>query len=381
MATSSIIFLLSLFGLFVLGQLQRIEIFPWPSFYVHDLLVMSWLVFISIFDRQFIITQLSFLIKKYKKYLILTVGWVLLGWIVAFAGDQFELKALAYLLRFLTYGVVFWWFSVRKLVLPKKIKLINLVLGLYLLVGGIFQYLLMPDMRFLSIFGWDDHFFRLVGTQFDPNFMGIILLLFFLQLHFQKVAKKKWLRVLAKTAVILGIALTFSRSTYATFIFINFLIAGLKIKRYWPALVLAIFIFLIPKPAGEGVVLLRTASIEARLDTSRQSLVNLQGIEWLVGKGLFITNKPSYVLDQYSRPDHASLPDNIGLLVLQSVGLLGLGSISFVLIKRLWLLSKRNQNQVLLILAVLFHSLFNNSLFQPFVFIYLALALIGEVDG
>lgn len=382
MATSSIIFLLSLFSLLILGQLQRIEFFPFPSFYIHDLLLLSWLFFLVKKDGKLIINKIQVLGKKYLKHILIIIGWVALGWLMAIVDGRFDLKAVAYLSRFSVYGFVFWWLMVKKALLSAQVKLINLVLGFFLLIGGLLQYLFMPDMRFLSILGWDDHYFRLVGSQFDPNFMGIILILFFLQLEkLPKIINKRWLVLILKFMGILGLALTFSRSSYLVFVLIVFLSAGFKVKKYWSVMLLAVLIFLIPKPAGEGVVLLRTASIEARLSTSKQSLVNLHGYEWLIGQGLFVSDKSNYTNELYLRPDHAGLPDNFALLLLQSGGVIGLSVVSFLILKYLWQLSKKNPRQALLVLAVLCHSMFNNSLFQPFVFLYLAIALVGEVES
>lgn len=388
MATSTVIFFLGLVGLMVLGQLQRLELPPWPAFYLHDLLLASWAGWLLVKNWQsFIKTAKKVLtgrVNIWKNWPLewSLVGWLILGWLVAIGGGVFSLTALLYTARFLTYGLIFFWLG-RTRTLPAPLARWGaVVIGGCGLVWGLGQYWLLPDMRFLSINGWDDHYYRLLGTQFDPNFMGLILVLFFVHLQRLKI-KPQWQVIILglKILTLLGLALTFSRSAWLSFGVAQILLAGTKWKRYWPALVLLFFIWLMPKPGGEGVVLSRTASIEARALTAKQTLVELSGWQWLVGRGLFNTPKASYVLGDYQRADHAGLPDNLLLLVLNSGGVVGLILVAALSIRWGQKFYRTSPAGLIFVLAVVTHSLFNNSLFQPFIFIFLSLSLISEIDG
>ncbi|PIY79331.1 MAG: hypothetical protein COY81_02855, partial [Candidatus Pacebacteria bacterium CG_4_10_14_0_8_um_filter_43_12] len=76
------------------------------------------------------------------------------------------------------------------------------------------QYLLLPDTRYLYLFGWDDHYYRLIGPLLDPNLSGILFVL----TSWLIVA---WRKLLPKAIVvsllmmtILAIVLSYSRATY-----------------------------------------------------------------------------------------------------------------------------------------------------------------------
>lgn len=382
MATSAIVFFLGLGGLLVLGQLQRIELSPWPAFYLHDLWMLLWASWLSIVNRA----KIGLVLKKsfQKKYFFtwLLLIWILIGWLANFLTGDLTIKALFYSARFFIYSLVFFWLWQGKYLKPSLIKFGLLIFGFWMLVWGLGQYLFLPDVRFLSILGWDDHYFRLVGTQFDPNFMGVIFVLLLLlsqTLVVENRAKK--IVVALQVLLLLGLALTFSRSAFLSFVVSQVFFWRLQIKKYWPIILLAIFIVLIPKPAGEGVVLTRTASIEARLENSHQSVANLNGWRWLTGRGLFNSAKESYVGDIYIRADHAALPDNLFLLILEGTGLIGL-VLTFIVGLQIFLyLSKRYSKANIFVAAVLVHAMFNNSLFQPFVFMVLGLSLISEIDS
>ena len=40
---------------------------------------------------------------------------------------------------------------------------------------GLGQYIFLPDTRFLLSYGWDEHYWRLIGTVLDPNYMGVMM--------------------------------------------------------------------------------------------------------------------------------------------------------------------------------------------------------------
>ena len=125
-------------------------------------------------------------------------------------------------------------------------------------------------------------------------------------------------------------------------------------------LLLIFFIWLIPKPGGEGVNLSRISSLNARVLNERAVAADLDSWQLILGKGLF--NIPQL-------KSHAVLPNNILLLIVNYLGLGGLVLSSLLLFKHLPFCYRKNFIFFLIFLAVLIHSQFNNSFFQPFVFL------------
>ncbi|NCN87463.1 MAG: hypothetical protein GW941_01055 [Candidatus Pacebacteria bacterium] len=299
---------------------------------------------------------------------------------IAFFTGQLDIKFLFYTIRFVTYGLLFYFINKFKIIKHNYLSWGYFITGFYLLLFGLFQYLFIPDMRFLSILGWDDHYYRLIGSQFDPNFMGIIFVLLFFNFKKVRLKKGKYLKNILLFLLLIGITLTFSRATYLSFLVGTILFAKFNYKRYLYAILLIILIILSPKPGGEGVDLTRTASISARVESSQTSLVSLQPYQYLFGQGLFNRQKNSYIKNDYIRADHAILEDNFILLIFNATGIVGLSLVSIILSKHLVALYKKNQVNTISIILVLTHSLFNNTVFQPFVFIFLVWGLISKVD-
>ena len=366
--------------MFFLGQLQRIEIGQFPPFYLHDILIFSWHIFILLSQWKKIVSLVKNIeLKKYKLEIFL-LGWIMFGWIIAFITGDLGVKFLFYTSRFVTYGLLFYFIYKFKIIKNDHLRWGYLLTGFYLLLFGFIQYVFLPDMRFLSILGWDDHYYRLIGTQFDPNFMGIIFVLLFFNFNNLKLKNKNYFKHLLLFLLLIGISLTFSRATYLSFLVGTLLSVKFNLKGYLYAVLLIVLIILAPKPGGEGVDLTRTASINARVESSKTTIQALQPYQYLTGQGLFNKNSDSYVREDYTRADHALLEDNFVLLIFNATGIVGLGLVAIILTKHLISLFKDDQVNAISIILVLTHSLFNNTVFQPFVFIFLAWSLISKVD-
>lgn len=381
MAANSIIFYFIFSGLFIFGQLQRIELGSFPPFYLHDFVLFVWLLTTLITKRKKVLSLIKNIeFKKYRFELFLLL-WIVIGWLIAFLMGELGVKFIFYSLRFISYSLLFYLISELKLIKTVYLKWGFYLVGFYLLLIGLFQYVFLPDMRFLSILGWDDHYFRLIGTQFDPNFIGIIFVLLFINFSQLKIKKRVDLKYFLLFLILIGLTLTFSRSSYLSFIVTLLLIAKLNPKKYLSGIMLLILVIFAPKPGGEGVNLMRTASVNARVESSWKSFNILKPYQYIVGQGLFNKNKPSYSNQDFIRSDHALLEDNFILLIFNSMGIVGLSLVAFLLGKHLLLLYKKDQIGAISVLAVLTHAMFNNSVFQPFVFIYLAWSLISKVDS
>jgi hypothetical protein len=378
MATNSIVFYLLFCVLFFFGQLQRVELYPLPAFYLHDALIFVWLLTILVKKKDEIrkrLTKIDY--AKYKIELFL-IFWIILGWVMAFLTGNLGTNFILYVVRFSSYSLLFYCIHYFKLLKAHYIRWGLYITGFYLLLFGLGQYAFLPDMRFLSILGWDDHLYRLVGTQFDPNFMGVLFVILFFSFKQSTLWSKSLVKKMLLFTLLVGIALTFSRSTYLSFFVGLIVTAGFTIKKYVAGLVLVILILLVPKPEGEGVDLMRRASIEARYTTSQTSVNNLLPYQFITGRGLFNTTKNNYTDNVYLRADHAQLDDNIIVLIFNSTGIIGLLLVCYLSVKYGLKLKRHDPQGFVNLMVVFTHALFNNSFFQPFVFIFLIWSLIGK---
>lgn len=148
------------------------------------------------------------------------------------------LISLFYLARLVSYfgaGVIVFNMLDTKIISNKQIIMAFLYSGLFICIAGVFQLILLPDFETLDLsLGWDPHKFRLASTFFDPNFVGVYLVLIVSLLLSQK---KKYTHVFV--IFVTSIFLTFSRSAWLA-LSIVVLIYGLFKNR----LLILLFIFI-----------------------------------------------------------------------------------------------------------------------------------------
>jgi hypothetical protein len=180
---------------------------------------------------------------------------------------------------------------------------------------------------------------------------------------------QKW-RWLVQLLFIITLAATFSR---ASFIALVVLLGGLLVSKQldlksfiFSVAVLLITLSILPKPGGEGVNLARTSTAQAR-GLNIQEGLKLQGGQWWWGKGLFNVDRQK----KYETPDHAQIPDSLPVMVVNATGLVGLVLAGLVLHKWFWSWWLADPVWTSLLIAVLTHSLFNNTFLQPFIFLAL----------
>ncbi len=250
-------------------------------------------------------------------------------------------------------------------------------------VFGFIQYFLFPDTRSLVLLGWDDHYFRLISTLFDPGFTGIILAVAAL-LHLRGTLLQKTSFAEYGFIVLhgIGLLLTYSRASYLAFAAGIVLLSVLN-KNWKVLLVLPVFVsllFFLPRPGGEGVKLERTASVIARLESNSTALEADSSVSWLIGDGWYAkkVTQPTQQKDGLEVPNHSSAPENSLVFVYSSLGVIGVvlivGFIA-VLVLRVGISSEFS----LAMGMVLVHSLFSNTLFHPFVLILLAWIMARSV--
>lgn len=365
---------LTILGLFSLGQLERIQLNEVLVFYIHDLFIALWLVLVVRNHHQ----KISALIKKYfSNYLTYSlIAWMALGLVINFISHGFSVIPLMYIARAITYLL----FALSlPLALPYSRKSYNnywLGVGLLIAVTGLIQYLFLPDTRFLQYSGWDDHYFRLIGTQLDPNFTGIILTITFLIAQGVE-SKQKWFKNSILILLAGSILLTYSRASFLSFIIGLVLIVLIKFmkshqKNVSLVIIMGLFILSIPflpRPAGEGVKLERTASISARVESNQLALSSLSSHEWLIGKGLFVYQDQNR--EGAFWPTTAHFPNNLEIFLINSMGIVGLGLSLVILFKIGKYLYQKDTYIFTAFIAILIHSQFNHTLFQPFVWLWI----------
>lgn len=239
----------------------------------------------------------------------------------------------AYLLRFISYTSVYFAFRIEGV---RKYYRYLLIAAILFLVIGLLQYLLLPDARFLAYLGFDDHYFRLIGSLLDPNFTGLVLVIFTL------LAPKIFFII-----PLLALTLTFSRASFlalaVSLIYLS--VVKRRFKLLSLLLVLGVLIYFVPKPFGEGVNLSRTFSIVSRFENQKQALA------------IFFENP---ILGVGFGPRKI---DNSFVFVLATTGIIGF-LVFLGFLKKAWQ-STADPLAKAALLAILAHSLFNNSLFYP----------------
>src|SRR3990167_4256714 len=124
---------------------------------------------------------------------------------------------------------------------------IILSIGTLFTVVGLFQFVLLPDLSFLSIYGWDPHQQRIVGTFLDPNYSGMIFVVIFVIATSIFLYQKKKYKIFSFYPLVAAISfialiLTFSRSSYLAFLTAIATIGILKSPKLFIAI---LFLFVV----------------------------------------------------------------------------------------------------------------------------------------
>ena len=258
-----------------------------------------------------------------------------------------------------------------------------LVCGGAVAVFGLVQYFFWPDLTSLKYLGWDPHYYRLAGTFLDPNFTGIILVLFLILLISK--FKPSFIHYSLFIILYLALALTYSRASWLAFL------GGVGSwfclrwgKKGIRAIIFIIFIMIItaiilPRgPGGEGVKLERTASMESRVRSWQQALIIVKDHP-LLGVGFntyrYVQKKYGFLGEGWQTSHAGGGADNSFLFILATSGGLGLLGLLGLLGKILLVSFRKSPLIFASVVAVLIHSLFNNTLFYPWVIGWLVIIL------
>lgn len=294
--------------------------------------------------------------------------------------------AFLYFLRWVFYAGIYFVVNELNLAFKNKIPGFMILAGLIVVIGGYIQYFFYPSLRNLYYLGWDEHLYRMFSSFLDPNFAGaffVLDLLLILGLFFSNLENKKIRRGglglgMLGLLTLGAVFLTYSRSALLMFLvgISTFLI--MKGRKQW---LFAVFllslaaIILLPKSfRSEGTNFLRTVSSMTRISSVEKSLLIFRDNP-ILGVGFntyrYAQRKYGFLNGSSWETSHAGAgTDNSFLFVAGTTGIIGFTAYVFLWFRILQLCLK---DTVLFSssLALFFGSLFINSLFYPFIMMWM----------
>lgn len=356
-------FLISFIFLLSLGQLQRIQVTNNIAFYLHDLLIVAFLIkeiFAGNLQIKKIIENAKKIKKNQKKIIFIFLTTVLISWALAIIEGRFDFRTILYVIRLISY--VLFIFLLQKQLKDKS--WLWKIVSFNILLLGFIQYFFLPDLRFLIYEGFDDHFYRLTSTILDPAFTGLI---FVFNLNYYLWQKKKNYLFIALFTI--GLLLTYSRSSYLAFLLSSLLMFFFDKQNSKKIILMAIFCFslaipfLPKKSGGDGVDLLRTLSAQKRISNDQEILQSIKGAQWFFGQGLLIPAENRSVSETI--PSHSHFADNILVFLISNIGVIGTTALAVLIFRSL--VKNSRKNKTILLTSLISHAMFNNNFTQSFV--------------
>ncbi|QQG43819.1 MAG: O-antigen ligase family protein [Candidatus Roizmanbacteria bacterium] len=244
-------------------------------------------------------------------------------------------------------------------------------------MSSVFQYFFYPDLRNLSYLGWDPHLYRVFGTFLEPAVLSTVLGLFFIFISINRLINRKYLEITLLTVCLILIALSFSRGVYIGFAISLGIYLWQKKNKYFSLFFAGfiVLILLLPKPAGEGVNLLRNSTIISRVNDYSAG-IEVWKKDPIFGVGY---NRISYAKsgNNQSSINHAKASFHSSFLIL----LAGSGIIGLVLF--LFVLKGLAQINIFSFYSVIFlssASLVDNLLLHPFI-LFVLFTMIAYAKG
>lgn len=323
------------------GQLLTLNLGSKPI-YPLDIIVFS----IFVLNIRHILTET----KKYPWYrfftLYLTVSLIIFQ---ILSPDTRSVLPWLYLARLVIFPTLYF----IKIPNSKRFKeLVKISVFIFLLIAMV-QYVLSPDTSFMKYLGFDDHYYRLVGSFFDPNFTGAIL-------SSLAVAIIE-INPLLSLGITFMLGLTFSRASYLGYA-VGLAASSILRKKanyLWYIFLIPIAYFVAPKPFGEGVNLSRTFSIVSRAENITSAFQ-------------IFTKNPIFGVG-YNTLSLANIRvDNSYVMLLATSGVLG-----FYLFAKFILefLKEINYLKLIPLIPIFVHSLFNNTLLYIWIYSYVFIFL------
>lgn len=371
---------------FTLGQIGRLSLFNQEiNGYIYEFFAVLLLIILVI--RRGLLPIYEY--QKKFRFVFIFLGFLIATFIprISYFSVFENVASFLYLLRLVFYFLAFIYVLYenkenRHNKTDKTNRNGNIFLNIsagFIIFFSLLQYFLYPNFRNLSYLGWDPHWYRLVGTFFEPPVAGAIFGLFFLYYFFQAEFFKTYAYI---RYVLMGIFMvfmffTYSRTTYLAFLFTVILyLLNQKLGKIVVPLIIGFFalLFLLPRPFGESVNLLRVFSIESRLSDDAQAIQTWQKSA-LAGIGY---NRIRYVKNVDNKTSHAASGYSSSfIIILVTGGIIGL--IAFIL--SLIELGVQSQFALYGIVFLSIASLTDNVLLHPFVlFLFLLTSAVTGED-
>jgi hypothetical protein len=363
-------------GGLIVGQIWGIF---WPDplpFYVHDAGILALLVGggLTLRTRKPVRPQLV------KPLLLFTVvGFISL----LLNSGRFSLvsafESFLYLARWVAYGVVY--LVCVQPYIKKTALLTGLIwAGIGLTTLGFIQYFWYPDLRNLMYLGWDPHLGRMFGSLLDPNFLGIVLVMMIFITWYAYEHSRKFEYVAVVFLELIALFLTYSRGSIlalAAGVLVFSVVRKQKIILVAFCLIIPVGIWLLPKTGYEGTKLDRITSVTARFGNVERAwplftAAPILGWGFNTTRALALNERWWDIAAPATRASGSI--DNSFLVILVTTGLVGL-SIYGWLFLRMFGLGKSllptdlplGSMYIAVLVAVVVHCQFINSLFYPWV--------------
>ncbi len=313
---------------------------------------------------------------------------------------RYDLSELAvsslYAIRWLCYAATYAILVHADSAFRNRITFLLVAVGSMLLLFGYLQFIFYSNLRNLYYLGWDEHLYRMFSTFLDPNFFGAFLVLFLLFLLGIVLEKKptgvrSLFAYVIMSAAFFGIFLTTSRSA------ILMLVIGLgtflvlmqktKLLLVMTGVILLIIVAASPLYHIENINPFRVTSSLARVESAENAL-HIIAENSIFGVGFNAYRYAQYEYGFREResvyPNHAdSGTDNSFLFVFATTGIIGLSAFCYFLVKVYQLGKVRRPMMGVVLISslagLIVSSLFNNTLFYPFL-LYWLFAVAGLTD-
>ena len=298
--------------------------------------------------------------------------------------NQFFIS-LMYLIRWVVYAGIFFVVLDFDKNYKKLTSKLLIIFGSAVVVLGYIQYFFYSNLRNLFYLGWDEHMYRMFSVFLDPNFAGAFFVLFFLFLADIFLKKKSLMIGLLAFLTLGAVFLTFSRSALIMLIVSSGALFVLQKKKIWILLLLLITFVTLAISSRyfniENINLFRVVSSQARLETAKNA-VSIISENSLIGVGF---NSYRYAQFRHGFRNESNIishadasPDNSFLFVLATTGIVG-----FILYLFLWfrLIKITSILASASILGVFVSSMFINSLFYPFIMLWLWIILALSIKN
>lgn len=361
----------------ILGQLARL---PLSSFFgavfLSDflllLLVLFWLALTAV-KRKIILPPATQLVIIFIMLAIIS----LINSLRFFAPAQL-LPGLFLLIRYSAYFLLY--LIVANVVSTSQRQFwLNLlvIVSLTVAILGFIQLLILPDLTFLTIYGWDPHLNRLASTFLDPNFVGAFLVMGLIlaqSLYLQ--SKKLWLAA-ASALLLIAAILTFSRSSYLMLAVSLSLFAILKSRKMVFVLVFFLVLLIVAFPRAQsriGGAVKLDPTAQARIISWQNAVIIFKDNIFLgVGFNNYRLAQAKYGFFEVATPlgGHSGAgSDSSFLTVAATTGLTGLFIYLLLYLKLISANFVKRSKPIALasfitLVSLIFHSQFVNSLFYP----------------